>query len=127
MPGYSYSRRHEPGLLGVYRFADKSQGITMVSEFAGAAESLDGCVLLNPWDVDSVADVIYQALQREDETRIANFRKLHRYTEKYTSLANSGAGRLSGHRRVRRRRLSPAMNPRALGLGEKLLKLEAVL
>ena len=63
----------------------KSQGITMVSEFAGAAESLDGCLLLNPWDVESVADVIYQALQMEDETRIANFQKLHKYVEKYTS------------------------------------------
>jgi trehalose-6-phosphate synthase len=26
----------------------ESQGITMLSEFAGAAESLDSCVLLNP-------------------------------------------------------------------------------
>jgi len=37
-------------------------GILMLSEFAGAASELDGAVVVNPYDVESVADTLERCL-----------------------------------------------------------------
>lgn len=63
----------------------ETQGVLILSEFTGAAESLDGCVLFNPWDVFATADTIYDSLQMTSEARAKSHQKLHNYVEKYTA------------------------------------------
>lgn len=48
----------------------------IISEFAGAAQSLNGSIVVNPWDSQQVADAIHQAVTMDDETRAENQRKL---------------------------------------------------
>lgn len=48
----------------------------ILSEFAGAAHSLNGSIVVNPWDSQEVADSIFQAVSMDTETRKENHRKL---------------------------------------------------
>ena len=48
----------------------------ILSEFAGAAQSLNGSIVVNPWDSQEVADAIFQAVTMDSETRAENHRKL---------------------------------------------------
>ena len=48
----------------------------ILSEFAGAAQSLNGSIVVNPWDSQQVADAIYEAVTMDAETRGENHRKL---------------------------------------------------
>lgn len=48
----------------------------ILSEFAGAAQSLNGSLIVNPWDKFAVADAIHEALTMPAETRKVNFEKL---------------------------------------------------
>ena len=48
----------------------------ILSEFAGAAQSLNGSIVVNPWDSQEVADAIYEAVTMDAETRAENHRKL---------------------------------------------------
>ncbi len=48
----------------------------ILSEFAGAAQSLNGSIVVNPWDSQEVADAIFQAVTTDAETRAENHRKL---------------------------------------------------
>ena len=48
----------------------------ILSEFAGAAQSLNGSIVVNPWDSQQVADAIHEAVTIEPETRKENHRKL---------------------------------------------------
>lgn len=54
----------------------KRQGAMILSEFAGAAQSLNGSIVVNPWDSQEVADAIYEAVTMDAETRAENQRKL---------------------------------------------------
>ncbi len=63
----------------------ENQGVVLLSEFAGAAESLSGSVIFNPWNIDAVADSIHTGLEMSQDMRQSNFQKLHRYILKYTS------------------------------------------
>ncbi|RXK40693.1 alpha,alpha-trehalose-phosphate synthase (UDP-forming) [Tremella mesenterica] len=65
----------------------KRHGSMILSEFAGAAQSLNGSIIINPWDVQSTADAIYQALQLSAEQRENSWRKLYRYVAKHTAEA----------------------------------------
>ncbi|NUO63487.1 MAG: hypothetical protein HOQ11_05370 [Gemmatimonadaceae bacterium] len=51
-------------------------GVLVLSEFAGAAEELRDAVLVNPYDVDSVADCIHEALVMPDPERRRRMRAL---------------------------------------------------
>lgn len=58
-------------------------GILILSEFAGAAAQLqNGALLVNPYDIERVADVIYEAYTMDDETRQARMKKLRRSIKK---------------------------------------------
>lgn len=57
----------------------------ILSEFAGAAQSLNGSLIVNPWDKFAVADAIHEALTMPSDTRKANFEKLSRYVGKHTA------------------------------------------
>jgi trehalose-6-phosphate synthase len=39
------------------------KGVLILSEFTGAAEELTEALLVNPYDVESVCDAIYQAIR----------------------------------------------------------------
>lgn len=60
-------------------------GVLILSEFAGAAQSLAGSIVVNPWDTNDLADSIHKAVTMSPEHRYANYLKLAKYVNKYTS------------------------------------------
>jgi hypothetical protein len=52
------------------------RGVMIISEFAGAAQSLNGSLVVNPWDSQEVADALFEAVTMDDETRSNNHAKL---------------------------------------------------
>ncbi|GAO48205.1 hypothetical protein G7K_2385-t1 [Saitoella complicata NRRL Y-17804] len=63
----------------------KRHGVMILSEFAGAAQSLNGSLIVNPWNCEELAGSINDAITMSDEQRAANFDKLYRYVTKYTA------------------------------------------
>lgn len=63
----------------------KRHGALVLSEFTGAAQSLNGSLIVNPWNTEELADAIHDAVTMSDEQRAANFQKLQKYVNKYTS------------------------------------------
>ncbi|KAG5651723.1 hypothetical protein H0H81_007693 [Sphagnurus paluster] len=61
------------------------QGVMILSEFAGAAQSLNGSLVVNPWDSQQVADAIHEAVTMDAATRAENHRKLFKYVNKYSA------------------------------------------
>ena len=61
------------------------QGVMILSEFAGAAQSLNGSIVVNPWDSQQVADAIHEAVTMPTEVRAENHRKLFKYVNKYSA------------------------------------------
>jgi trehalose 6-phosphate synthase/phosphatase len=89
---YMYQSVHDELLLALYRAADAfvvtplrdgmnlvakefvasradEDGVLVLSEFAGAADELSEALLVNPYDVDGVADAIHHALTMDVEDR----------------------------------------------------------
>ncbi|KAE8244910.1 hypothetical protein A4X06_0g5905, partial [Tilletia controversa] len=60
-------------------------GVMILSEFAGAAQSLNGSLIVNPWSAADVADAIHRALTMPPDLRKANFEKLSKYVNKHTA------------------------------------------
>ncbi|KAK3939375.1 glycosyltransferase [Diplogelasinospora grovesii] len=60
-------------------------GVMILSEFTGAAQSLNGSLIVNPWNTEELANAIHDAVTMSAEQREANYRKLERYVFKYTS------------------------------------------
>ena len=58
-------------------------GVLMLSEFAGAASELDGAVVVNPYDVDSVAETLVRSLAMSIDERRARMRSLRRRVAEY--------------------------------------------
>ncbi|KAK4684050.1 hypothetical protein P7C73_g6155, partial [Tremellales sp. Uapishka_1] len=76
--------------LVAYEYISSQQdrhGSMILSEFAGAAQSLNGSLIINPWDVQSTADAIHVALTMSSEQRKSNFEKLFSYVSKHTAEA----------------------------------------
>ncbi|KAG0294224.1 Trehalose-6-P synthase/phosphatase complex synthase subunit [Dissophora globulifera] len=63
----------------------ENHGVLILSEFAGAAQSLNGSIIVNPWNTGELADAIFEAVTMPDETRKTNHQKLFRYVTKYTA------------------------------------------
>jgi len=57
----------------------------ILSEFAGAAQSLNGSIVVNPWDSQQVADAIHEAVTMDVTVRAENHRKLFKYVNKYSA------------------------------------------
>ena len=51
-------------------------GVLVLSRFAGAARTLDGAVLVNPYDLDGTGNAIARALSMRREERIARWRSM---------------------------------------------------
>ena len=60
-------------------------GVLVLSEFAGAAQSLDGSIIVNPWNTEELANAIYEAVTMPDDQRKSNHQKLSRYVDKHTA------------------------------------------
>lgn len=63
----------------------ENHGVMILSEFTGAAQSLNGSIVVNPWNTEELANAILEAVTMSPEARAANFFKLERYVFKYTS------------------------------------------
>jgi trehalose 6-phosphate synthase len=59
-------------------------GSLILSEFAGAAEVLDGGIIFNPWDVEESVHAIQEALTMGEEERAKNFKKLEEFVMRNT-------------------------------------------
>jgi len=65
----------------------KRHGVMILSEFTGAAQSLNGSLIVNPWNTEELADAIHDSVTMGDEQRAINYQKLARYINKYTRYA----------------------------------------
>jgi trehalose 6-phosphate synthase len=63
---------------------EKRHGVLVLSEFTGAAQSLNGSILVNPWNTEELAAAMQEAVTMSDEQRAINFSKLDKYVRKYT-------------------------------------------
>ncbi|KAI9357608.1 glycosyltransferase family 20-domain-containing protein [Zopfochytrium polystomum] len=63
----------------------KRHGVLILSEFAGAAQSLNGSIIVNPWNTDELSNSYYEAVTLSEETREANHQNLYRYITKHTA------------------------------------------
>jgi len=63
----------------------KRHGVMILSEFAGAAQSLNGSIICNPWNIQELAGAIHDAMTMPDDLRESNHQKLYKYVTKYTS------------------------------------------
>ncbi|CAG8526243.1 10568_t:CDS:2, partial [Dentiscutata erythropus] len=62
----------------------KNNGVLILSEFTGAAQCLDGPILVNPWNTYEFSDAIYEALTMDENLRKSNYQKLHHYVMNHT-------------------------------------------
>jgi trehalose 6-phosphate synthase len=62
----------------------KRHGVMILSEFTGASQSLNGSLIVNPWNTDELASAIHDAVTMGEEQRATNYQKLARYVNKYT-------------------------------------------
>lgn len=70
----------------------KRHGALILSEFTGAAQSLNGSLIVNPWNTEELAGAIHEAVTMSEEQRTINYQKLERYVMKYTRYVNRGSG-----------------------------------
>lgn len=63
----------------------KRHGVLILSEFAGAAQSLNGALIVNPWNTEEIANAIHESVTMGQEQKMINFKKLEKYVFKYTS------------------------------------------
>jgi trehalose-6-phosphate synthase len=59
------------------------KGVLICSEFAGAAEELDNALLINPYDVESVADALKQAIDMSAEERTHRMSRLQAHVAEH--------------------------------------------
>jgi trehalose 6-phosphate synthase len=69
----------------------KRHGTMILSEFTGAAQSLNGSIVVNPWNTEELADAIHEAITLPEDIRRANHEKLYSYVTKYTRYVSPGA------------------------------------
>ena len=62
----------------------RRHGVLVLSEFAGAAQSLNGSIIVNPWNTEELAGAFQEVVTMSDEQRALNFSKLEKYVSKYT-------------------------------------------
>ena len=62
-----------------------NHGVLILSEFAGAAQSLNGSIIVNPWSTNELMQSIHEAVTMPEATGKANHGKLFRYVNKYTA------------------------------------------
>ena len=63
-------------------------GIMILSEFAGSAQSLEGSIIVNPWNIHDMARAIYQAVTMDDIERAQRFEQMNAYVQNNTRYVN---------------------------------------
>jgi len=63
----------------------ENRGVLILSEFTGAAQSLPGALVCNPWDIEGISDCIFEALTMSDEERELKHKKIFRYIMLHSS------------------------------------------
>ena len=58
-------------------------GVLILSEFAGAAETMKGAKIVNPYDLDGLADVLGKALDSDPSEQRAAMRSMRRRVERW--------------------------------------------
>lgn len=66
---------------------EKTNGVLILSEFAGAAQSLGTSLRINPWKSKDVARAIYKALVMDADSRRTRHQALFNYVRTYTAAA----------------------------------------
>lgn len=61
------------------------KGVLILSEFAGAAKSMNGAIIVNPWNIEELVDAYHEAITMDAVERASNHNKLFRYITKYTA------------------------------------------
>jgi trehalose 6-phosphate synthase len=56
--------------------ATREKGMLILSEFAGAAETLTEAIQVNPYNPDAVADALHQAINTSEEVQKEKFSKM---------------------------------------------------
>eukprot|EP00761_Pharyngomonas_kirbyi_P012914 gb/GECH01012941.1/.p1 GENE.gb/GECH01012941.1/~~gb/GECH01012941.1/.p1 ORF type:complete len:779 (+),score=154.92 gb/GECH01012941.1/:1-2337(+) len=64
--------------------AEARPGAIILSELAGAAQSLSGCTLINPYDIGSISDGINYVLEMSNEARCMNHKFNYQYVSSHT-------------------------------------------
>jgi trehalose 6-phosphate synthase len=59
------------------------KGVLICSEFAGAAEELDNALLINPYDIESLADTLKQAIEMTHEERTHRMQRLQAHVSEH--------------------------------------------
>lgn len=62
----------------------RRKGVLILSEFAGAAQSLNGSLVVNPWNTEELARAYHEAMSMDEEQKAYQFAKLYKYISKYT-------------------------------------------
>lgn len=62
-----------------------NHGSLVMSEFAGAAQSMKGCIMINPWDTGEIMDGLRKAIDMEPPQRQQNWKRMNDYVQKFTS------------------------------------------
>jgi trehalose 6-phosphate synthase/phosphatase len=63
----------------------KRHGVVILSEFAGAAQSLSSTIRVNPWDTQEVADAFWTVLNMSAEERRERHESNYRFIAKHTA------------------------------------------
>jgi trehalose-6-phosphatase len=63
----------------------EKHGALVLSEFAGAAQSLNGSIIVNPWNTEELAEAIHEAVTMPESVKAANHEKLSKYVNKHTA------------------------------------------
>ncbi|CAG8804451.1 12813_t:CDS:2, partial [Racocetra persica] len=72
-------------LVALYAVSDDRHGVLILSEFAGAAQSMNGSIIVNPWNTEELANAIHEAVTMPDQLRQSNHQKLYGYVTKFTA------------------------------------------
>ena len=69
---------------------DDEQGVLLLSRFAGAARELSGAIVVNPYDIDNVADAMANALTLPGDDQARRMRAHARGTWPSTTCSMGG-------------------------------------
>lgn len=61
------------------------RGVLILSEFAGAAQSMNGAIIINPWNMEEILESYREALLTPPDTAAVNHEKLFKYVLKHTA------------------------------------------
>ncbi|KAJ3222652.1 Trehalose-6-P synthase/phosphatase complex synthase subunit, partial [Clydaea vesicula] len=63
----------------------EKHGVLILSEFTGAAQSLNGAIIVNPWNTEELTNSIYEAVTMPEQQKAINHKKLYNIVTKYTA------------------------------------------